>query len=209
MKLPYAEPYKSKMTEAIRTSTREERETGIREARYNLFKLRADQVTIDLLTDSGTGSMSDRQWAAMMTGDVDACALWSPESLTVLEQVEGTTVLADNVTFSDTSISLASWIAMPDRVEAERDMFLRFVTALFEGMDYSADEHYDEVAEWVADLLAIDYESAYNQRGDAEWLSGKDVYDGIADGTVAGYSELPPGLRISSATPESAAPLEP
>ena len=69
MKLPYAEPYRIKMTEAICTSTREERETWIRQAHYNLFKLRADQVTIDLLTDSGTGSMSDRQWAAMMTGD--------------------------------------------------------------------------------------------------------------------------------------------
>ena len=68
MTLPYAEPYKIKMTEAIRTSTRAEREAWIRQA-HNLFKLRSDQVTIDLLTDSGTGSMSDRQWAAMMTGD--------------------------------------------------------------------------------------------------------------------------------------------
>lgn len=145
---------------------------------------------------------------AMLTDDVDACALWSPESLTVLEQVEGATKLADNMTFSDTSISLASWIAMPDRVESERDMFVRFVTALFKGMDYSADEHYDEVAEWVADLLAIDYESAYNQRGDAEWLSGKEVYDGIADGTVAGYYELQQELMISSGNLESEVPVE-
>ena len=50
---------------------------------------------------------------AMMTGDVDACAPWSPESLTVLEQVEGTTVLADNVTFSDTSISLPAGSPCP------------------------------------------------------------------------------------------------
>ena len=145
---------------------------------------------------------------AMLTGDVDACALWSPESLTVLEQVEGATKLADNMTFSDTSISLASWIAMPDRVESERDMFVRFVTALFEGMDYSADEHYDEVAQWVADLLAIDYESAYNQRGDAEWLTGKDVYDGIADGTVAGYYELQQEIMISSGNLEAEVPVE-
>ena len=144
---------------------------------------------------------------AMLTGDVDACALWSPESLTVLEQVEGTTKLADNMTFSDTSISLASWIALPSRVESEREMFVRFVTALFKGMDYAADEHYDEVAQWVADLLAIDYDVIYNQRGDAEWLTGKEVYEGVLDGTVADYYQLQQDIMIVNA--ESSGVTEP
>ncbi len=69
MELPFAESYKIKMVEPIRRSSREERERWIKKAGYNLFNLKSNQVFIDLLTDSGTGAMSDRQWASMMLGD--------------------------------------------------------------------------------------------------------------------------------------------
>ncbi len=67
--IPYIEPYKIKMVEKIHMSNREEREQWIRQARFNLFNLKSNQVIIDLLTDSGTGAMSDEQWAALLTGD--------------------------------------------------------------------------------------------------------------------------------------------
>jgi len=69
MKLPYAEPYRIKTVEMIRKSTPEERARWIRDAKYNLFNLKSDAVFIDLLTDSGTNAMSDKQWAEIMTGD--------------------------------------------------------------------------------------------------------------------------------------------
>ena len=69
MKFLNAEPFRIKVVEPIKKSTRKQREEWIKKAHYNVFKLKAEDVYIDMLTDSGTSAMSSNQWSGVMSGD--------------------------------------------------------------------------------------------------------------------------------------------
>ena len=145
---------------------------------------------------------------AMLSGGVDACATWSPNSLKILEEAKDATLLCDNMTFIDSTVSLASWIVTPSYAEKNADAILRFTKALYKAMDYAADDHYDEVAEYVAAETKTDYDSVYAQRGDADWLTGKEVAEGAADGTVAEYYKIQQDNFLAAGAIDKEVPVE-
>jgi len=144
---------------------------------------------------------------AMISGGVDACATWSPNSLKILEEVKDSTKICDNLTFADTTVSLASWIVTPGYAKENRDKIVRFTRALYKAMDYAADGNYEEVAKYVANQTKTDEESVYAQRGDADWLTGKEVAKGAADGTVENYYKIQQENFIKAGAVEGEVPV--
>ena len=144
---------------------------------------------------------------AMLSGGVDACATWSPNSLKILEEDSNATRLCGNIDFSDTSVSLASWIVMADYADANYDTLLRFTKCLYQAMDYAADGNYEEVAQYVANQTKTDYDSVYEQRGDADWLTGAEVAEGAADGTVENYYYIQQQGFLASGAVEEEVPV--
>ena len=144
--------------------------------------------------------------SAMTSGALDACANWSPATFTILDAIEDDAfVLADNVTFADRSASVASWIVMDKWATENRDLLVRFTRALYDGMDYRA-ENIEQTAEWVAEVLGTSYDTVYAQRGDAEWLTSDEMIAQIEDGTIEEMYEVQKlsfGSEVDPSTPVS------
>ena len=127
---------------------------------------------------------------AMLSGSVDACATWVPNSLKVLQELGDDGVqLTDNKTFIDQTVSLASWIAMPKYAEENHDVLVRFARALYKGFDYRADHsHDDEVCGWIADKIKLDKQTLLDQVNVADWTTSEFVRNNMDD--IKGYYEL-------------------
>ena len=126
---------------------------------------------------------------AMISGSVDACATWVPNSLKVLQEVDDAIQLTDNKTFRADTVSLDSWIVMKKYSEENRDLLVRFARALYKGFDYRADHsHDDEVCGWIADKIKLDKQTLLDQVNVADWTTSDFIRNHLDE--VKGYYEL-------------------
>lgn len=147
--------------------------------------------------------------SAMISGSLDACALWSPSTLAVTEQLGDDVIkLADNLTFADQSASVSSWICMSKYAEEKEDVLLRFVRGLYKAKDFRADPaNAEQISGWIAAKCGLDKDTVYAQRGDAEWLTSAELLDEINDGTIEALYKSQQNGFIASGAVEAEVPV--
>lgn len=129
---------------------------------------------------------------AALSGSVDAVATWSPYSLNIINELGDDVVkLCSNASYTDKTVSPASWVVNPKYAAANQDILVRFIRAMYKAMDYGSQEaNFDEVAGYVADQCKTEKQVAFDQRGDGAWFNKQTVVDLINDGTIFNYYQL-------------------
>jgi ABC-type nitrate/sulfonate/bicarbonate transport systems, periplasmic components len=122
--------------------------------------------------------------SAMTSGSLDACATWSPSTAIIKDALGSDAVmLCNNADFADKSASVASWICLEGYAEKNRDTLVKITRALIKGMDY-ASTHAEEVAKWVSEIIAVDYDTVYAQRFDGSWPTNTELKAMLSDGSM-------------------------
>jgi NitT/TauT family transport system substrate-binding protein len=126
---------------------------------------------------------------AMVTGKIDAAAIWSPSTLTVKEKLgDKVVMLANNNTYRDQMVFPSSWICTNDYFNKNQDKLVRFTRALLKGQDYKK-AHIEEVAGWLATMIEQDPAVIKQTIGEGDWPASKFVYDIAKDGTLKKWYE--------------------
>lgn len=147
---------------------------------------------------------------AMISGSIDACSTWTPNTFTIKDALGDDAVsLGNAMMFMDKSPAIASWIVNPGYAEENTDIILRYTRALYKAMDYRAkEENYEEISNWVADQVALDFETVYNQRADASWTTSEELVTLINDGSLANYYKVQQDNFIEAGAVEEEVPVE-
>lgn len=125
---------------------------------------------------------------AALSGTVDAVAAWSPFSLTILAEAEDATDICSNVDFASL-VSPGSWVVNTKWAAENNDAMVRFVRAMYKGMDYAAaattdDAIAEEVAGYIAAVISSDVETVIGQRYDGSWMTSAQVIEMLGSGEV-------------------------
>ncbi|OLN30795.1 ABC transporter substrate-binding protein [Desulfosporosinus metallidurans] len=137
---------------------------------------------------------------AMVTGNVDAVAIWSPSTITVKQKMGDKVVtLADNNTYKDQMQFPSSFVVTPTYASKNKDLLIHFTSALFKAMDYrSKPENIKTVADWVAAQIKQDPALIELGEGEGNWLTSKYVYDSVKDGTLKKIYENQQALFVTN-----------
>ena len=125
---------------------------------------------------------------AALSNSVDAVAAWSPYSLTILAEAEDATDICSNMDFASL-VSPGSWVVNPKWADDNEDVIVRFIRAMYKGMDYAAaattdDAVAQEVAGYIAAVIASDAETVIGQRYDGTWKTSAEIMDMLKSGEV-------------------------
>ena len=150
---------------------------------------------------------------AALSGSVDAVAAWSPYSLTILAEGKDVTDICSNVDFANL-VSPGSWVVNPKWADEHEDLLVRFIRAMYKGMDYAAaattdDAIANEVAGYVAAVIASDADTVIGQRYDGSWKTSAEVLDLVKSGEVIRIYADQQATFIENGAVEAASALAP
>lgn len=145
---------------------------------------------------------------AMVSGKVDACATWSPNTLTIYNELGDKAVeLGANKDFTDTNVSVSSFIAMPDKLKNDRDQVIRFVEAMYAGSDFR-NTNFDQNCQYAAELTGLALESMTGSKLDADWVDAATIHELANNGEMLKYYEIQQKNFLESGAIEEEVPVE-
>lgn len=163
--------------------------------------LTQDDVTLVEMDANGMVS-------AMVSGGVDACATWSPSTMTIANALgDKALTLATNNDYVDQVTFPSSFITTEKFANENHDVLVRFSRALLMAQDYRAD-NIEEVAKWVAKQCKADEQTMLDCVGEGNWLTGEFVAAGLEDGTVRSYYENQQKVFIDAGRITEEVPVE-